>query len=495
MRRAFSAAVLFLALGVVLAFLTAGCSALEAIAPPTPFAVPSATLDAVPSATPQPDGTWPAAVTGSPVPSPRAVSSTTPSGTPVPTPTPVEVRLDPNAQRAREWVLALSDLPPGFVTEKSRVVTNEEAAANQPDPSAVLAQYVQWGRITGFEATYSRLGASSQSGLDAVESVASVYSTPDGARASLADFRARSAQEGAATVSMPNLGDESVAVVIKQTATIGTAQATWVVYAIRIREANLLISVNGYGLAGSLGFDEVLALARVVLSQPRKSLPNPLPTPTPAPTTVAEATPTPTPVVGEPDLEVLSYRAYRAPAGSAVVVVGEARNRGTAPAARVQIAVSLLDNSGNVLAAGSVNAAQLALVQPGGLYPFKVLIDRAPAEWSEVRIQIQPLSAEGAPARYTSLRTEGVTVLQPARSGEGYGLAGDVVNFGDSSAQNVRVVAVAYDSQGRVLDVSETTTQLDPIAAGTLAPFTLIWDGVLTAPPYRYEVFLDGEPG
>ena len=473
-------------LAIALTCLTIACSA--------PGAPASPTASPVPSVTPAPYGPWPVAVTRSP--SPRGAASATPyAGTPAPTETPVEVKLDANAQRARERVLALSDLPPGFVSERSRVVTNEEAAADQPNPSEVLAGYAEWGRVTGFEAVYSRVGAVSQSGLAAVESVASVYATSEGAHASLEDFRARSAQQGAATVSMPDLGDESVAVLINQTATIGTARASWVVYAIRIREADLLISLNGYGLSGSLGFDEVLALARVVLTEPRKSLPVPQPTPTPGPSPIPQQTPSPTPVVGQADLEVLSYRAYRAPIGSSVIVVGEARNRGTGPAARVQIAVSLIDGEGKVIGAGSVNAAQLALVEPGALYPFRVMVDRVSRDWSEVRIQIQPLSAEGAPARYTGLRPEGVSVVPPTQSAEGYGLAGDVVNGGASSVHDVRIVAVAYDSQGRVVDVSATTPKLDPIAQGALAPFALVWDGVLTEPPYRYELFLDGQPG
>lgn len=484
MRRAIRSTILLLVFG----WLAMGCS--------TPVPSASPTVAPKPRGTPAAYGPWPVDVTRSPSSPTRGVTTAIPSSvTPAPTATPVEVRLDADAQRAREHVLALSDLPPGFVSERIRVVTNEDAAAEEPNPSEVLAGYAEWGRITGFEAAYSRVGLAAQSGLAAVESVASVYATPEGAHASLEDFRAGSAREGAAAVSMPDLGDESLAVAINQTATLGSARASWVVYAIRIRQADLLISVNGYGLTGSLGFDEVLDLARVVLSQPRKSLPIPQPTATPAPSPVAQATPTPTQALGEADLEVQSYRAYRAPVGSAVIVVGEARNRGNGPAARVQIAVSLVDGEGKVIAAGSVNAAQLSTVPPGGRYPFRVMVDRVSRDWSEVRIQIQPLSDEGAPARYTALQAEGVNVVPPAQSAEGYGLAGDVVNGGSSSARGVRVVAVAYDGQGRVLDVAVTTPKLDPIAPGGRAPFALVWDGVLTAPPYRYELFLDAQPG
>ena len=181
--------------------------------------------------------------------------------------------------------------------------------------------------------------------------------------------------------------------------------------------------------------------------------------------------------------------------GTSAVVVGEARNRGSGPATRVQIAVSLLDGTGKVIAAANVNAAQLAVVPPGGIYPFRVMVDRVPRDWSEVRIQLQPLSADGAPAIHTDLRAEGVTLVPPVVGADGFGLAGDVVNTGASSARAVRVVAVAYDSQGGVRDVAVTSAKLDPIGPGGRAPFMLVWGGVLTNAPFRYEILLEGRPG
>jgi hypothetical protein len=294
---------------------------------------------------------------------------------------------------------------------------------------------------------------------------------------------------------MPVLGDESLAYRIYQTSSIGSARASWEVYAIRIREGDLLISVNGYGLAGSLGFEEVFALSTITVERPRRALPIPMPTRTPVPSPIAEATPPPVPTLGAAVLPVASYRAYRSAVGGTVFVVGEAMNRGGSPAARVQIAVSLLDERGNVLATANVNAAHLAVVPPGGRYPFRMMVDRVPRDWSEVRIQIQGLDAAGEPARYTALQAEALTQVQPALSGDGFGLAGDVANTGQAAAHGVRVVGVAYDSQGRVLDVAVTLAKLDLIEPGHKAPFALIWGGVLTNAPYRYEIFLEGQPG
>jgi hypothetical protein len=188
-------------------------------------------------------------------------------------------------------------------------------------------------------------------------------------------------------------------------------------------------------------------------------------------------------------LEVGSYTNYRDTI-STLWFVGEVVNKGDTPAQSVQIALSLLDGSGNVLATGS---GRISYVAASGKFPFKIMVDKAPKEWKEVKIQVQgsAYSDKSLFPPYLDLKADKISGQPPASGYGNYGLVGAIVNTGQKTATLVHVVAVAYDNDGKVIDVGETYTQLSEIGAGADAPFKLGFGNIKQAPA-RYEVFVQG---
>jgi hypothetical protein len=184
------------------------------------------------------------------------------------------------------------------------------------------------------------------------------------------------------------------------------------------------------------------------------------------------------------DLQVGSYSFYTNSIGS-LRFVGVIINQGNAAAENVQVAISLLDNSGNVIGVGSDS---ISIVQANGKFPFVALIDTALTEWKDVKIQIQgtPSNGQSIFPPYTDLQVDKV-VGNNSTFGR-YALTGIVINTGQKTATLVRVVAVAYDESGKVIDYGDTFTTLTDIAPGGDSPFSLDF-GHITNPPASYEVF------
>jgi len=206
--------------------------------------------------------------------------------------------------------------------------------------------------------------------------------------------------------------------------------------------------------------------------------PNPPQQPT---TTKPKSTPTPEPQI---ELEAENYTYYRDIIES-LWFVGEITNKGDAPAGDVQIAVSLLDNNGNVVATGS---DIVFLIQANGKFPFRILVDNAPQEWKEVKIQIQgsPYDNQTFFPIYTDLTIENVTGKSQAYGN--YELTGIVKNTGTKIATLVHIVAAAYDEAGKVIDVGDTYATFDEIAPGGDSPFSLDFGNIDDAPA-KYEIF------
>ena len=81
----------------------------------------------------------------------------------------------PESLDAAVLVLQVTDLPAGFRLERGEFVSNAAAAAKK---GSVPKDYQRLGRLTGYDATYTR---QSPSGLFEVETSASIYRTGGGA--------------------------------------------------------------------------------------------------------------------------------------------------------------------------------------------------------------------------------------------------------------------------------------------------------------------------
>jgi len=191
-------------------------------------------------------------------------------------------------------------------------------------------------------------------------------------------------------------------------------------------------------------------------------------------------TPIPNPVI---DLQVGNYTNYRDIIDS-LWFVGEIVNNGNA-AQSVQVVISLIDSNGSIVGTGSDT---ITYVSGSGKAPFKILVDNAPSEWAEVKIQIQGelYSENGLFAPYIDLQVDNVS----GKVGDygGYTLTGSVKNTGSKTASLVYVSAVAYDTSGNVIDVGWTYATLNEIAPNGDSPFSLDFSN-LTSAPASYEVF------
>lgn len=221
--------------------------------------------------------------------------------------------------------------------------------------------------------------------------------------------------------------------------------------------------------------------------------PTQVPTRTPA---TPPKSPTPKPQI---KLEVGSYSSYSdSPFPGYLTFVGEVLNKGDTPAWRIQVAVSLLDGGGNIVGVSSNNMANLNVIPARGKYPFLIRISK-PSPYKEVKIQVQgePYGDSSLFPPYLDLRVEGVTGKAPgptgpiSPSGNGYILRGRINNTGNKTATSVKVVAIAYDQNGKVMDVGFTYSELDQIQAGGNAPFELQLSTIKATPP-KYELFAQG---
>lgn len=209
-------------------------------------------------------------------------------------------------------------------------------------------------------------------------------------------------------------------------------------------------------------------------------------TPTPAP----QATPTPETEIA---LEIGSYTSFPTVLGG-LYFVGEILNNGTAPASDLNFVLSLLDEQGNVLATTGSNMADLSVVPAGGKIPFLAMLDKDPQPYAKVEILVQgePFTGSSIFPPYFDLKIDKVTG-QESNFGR-YSLSGKVINTGTKPAELVKIVAIAYDENGKVIDVGWTFSKLDTILPGQESPFALDFTTIEKAPA-KYEIFTEGDEG
>lgn len=209
---------------------------------------------------------------------------------------------------------------------------------------------------------------------------------------------------------------------------------------------------------------------------------------TATPTPMPEATPTPETEIA---LEVGSYTSFPTVLGG-LYFAGEILNNGTAPATDVNFVLSLLDEQGNVLATTGSNIADLSVVPAGGKIPFLAMLDKNPEQYAKVEILVQGEEFTGSSIfpPYFDLKIDKVTG-QKSTFGR-YSLSGKVSNTGTKPAELVKIVALAYDENGKVIDVGWTFSKLDKILPGQESPFALDFTTIEKAPA-TYEVFTEGD--
>jgi hypothetical protein len=163
--------------------------------------------------------------------------------------------VQPAAPDTRSMVLRLSDLPRGFGRSEGAYVTNTYLDR----ASGVNKDYEKLGRLTGYRATYRRVGISGVLGVDAF---ASIYRSSAGAHDSYAQSLAGAMQDGGPTFRWltlkPRLGNETRVYLVTELESGMRVDY----YTIAWRRGRVFAEVIGGGVSGRITLAQVAALAR-----------------------------------------------------------------------------------------------------------------------------------------------------------------------------------------------------------------------------------------
>jgi LysM repeat protein len=200
------------------------------------------------------------------------------------------------------------------------------------------------------------------------------------------------------------------------------------------------------------------------------------------PTTV----PTPTPVA----LRIAGLAFYRTPADS-LWCLGEVVNVSGRPAEEVQVQVSLHDEEGRLLAAGSA-FTQIDILAAGSRGPFAILFPAPPANFAQYQTRV----LGGVPSTHLGPRYPDLVIeeqwagwLEESEESS-YQVRGQVHNVGQDDAEEAVVVVTLYDAQDHV--VGARTVEIPPrvFLAGARAPFDVILTPM--GEVARYDVQVQG---
>lgn len=188
----------------------------------------------------------------------------------------------------------------------------------------------------------------------------------------------------------------------------------------------------------------------------------------PAPQASAEDPPTPTPTPPPVTVRSVSFQDTRQ---GTLWCLGEVYNPGSDPLAEVVVEVALFDGAG-VLLAREAAFTQLDVIQPGQGVPFAILFKTPPTSFAQYQVAAVagvPLSPQ---ARYY-LDLEALDVTGSVEGADIYRLRGQLRNYGSEDAESVRLVAVIYDEEERVLAQRQAELAVSLLKAGAATPFEL----------------------
>jgi len=157
----------------------------------------------------------------------------------------------------------------------------------------------------------------------------------------------------------------------------------------------------------------------------------------------ATATPTPMPAT----VENISFGENSI---GGLWVMGEVFNSSSVPLEQIRVSFVLLDEADEMLAETS-DLAALDIVNTDESAPFSMLIDNAPRNFTQYRVDLLSAVPAYIGGYYRDLE---IRDLQSRGDGtEPYTVSGRIYNFGTVEAVNVQVILTAYDIDGRVVAV------------------------------------------
>lgn len=195
-------------------------------------------------------------------------------------------------------------------------------------------------------------------------------------------------------------------------------------------------------------------------------------------------TPTPTP----PPLLVEALNFQRTPP-DALWCLGQVSNPGSEPLTEVVVEAALFDGSGVQLARAAA-FTQLDVIQPGQAAPFAILFNAPPSSFAQYQVAAVSGVPASAQARYyfdlDTFDTQGTQIDLST-----YRLSGQLRNQGSSDAEAIRLVAVAYDAEGKVLAQRQADLAVKILKAGAVTPFQIdlfLRQGLVS----RYQILAQG---
>jgi hypothetical protein len=198
----------------------------------------------------------------------------------------------------------------------------------------------------------------------------------------------------------------------------------------------------------------------------------PMPTETPMPT----ATPTATEQVPVPDappeIEFQGVSSYVAGTGSHYIV-GEVLNRTDENLRFVEVLASFYDGGGQLISTGST-FAELSVVVPGGVAPFKLATLNPPPSLADYKLRADFLTTRVGP-----LNLEVLNHSASVSDTGWYHISGEVRNPHDFPVKFPEIVATYYNPAHQVIRVEMDFAELEVLQPGEVSRFEI----VLVEPP------------
>jgi len=212
-----------------------------------------------------------------------------------------------------------------------------------------------------------------------------------------------------------------------------------------------------------------------------------LPTAVPKPAATAPPKPTASKV------ESLETIYYKDSIGN-TAIQGLVQNNGDAEVGSVQVVISLLDEAGKTVGAGS-DSPRPSILKPGQKGVWDTTISNAPA-FKEVKLQVQasPVDNLARIFSYSDFEARDVVIGAPARGGW-QKVSGQIVNTGQKVATSVLLSIAIYDEAGKFYYTDLASAKLNEIAPGITSPFEFSFVTNRPAKPIdKYDIFIQGSP-
>ncbi len=165
-------------------------------------------------------------------------------------------------------------------------------------------------------------------------------------------------------------------------------------------------------------------------------------------------------------------------------IVGLVKNTGEAPIDHPRVEATLWDAQHHKLAVGMGFTSTMNLL-PGEEFPIKLLVSRAP-KYASVSYQFAPKAMTyGSPQRF-DLAVESAK-LAPTSLG-GYNLTGRLRNKDKADVQHVRVVALLFGADQKIVGMQDGILSQQTLPAGDECPFSVNVFSV-AATPKTFRVY------